>query len=194
MAPSRSEPDKELTGASHEGLWVTAILRPAEVLEHLSLGTGVSRRPLQTTCPSRVYPSACRFVTAQSPCRTEDLCPHLLDSRNRAFLRLLPFPISDKGDAPLTKRKRWKQQIIGLEMCSGQLFCPGCFRCLSRSADMVTSEGNTNTTKVINKDWPQRTGQSAQRQAAGFSVGQDPQAASPGPCGQQKDLTCGLNN
>lgn len=26
---------------------------------------------------------------------------------------------------------------------------------------MVTSEGNTNTTKVIDKDWPQRTGQSA---------------------------------
>lgn len=60
---------------------------------------------------------------------------------------------------------------------------------------MVTSEGNTNTTKVINKDWPQQTGQSAHvRQAAGLCVEQDPQAASPGPCGQQKDLTCGLNN
>lgn len=81
--------------------------------------------------------------------------------QNRAFLRLLPFPISDNGDAPLTKGKQWELETIGLDMSSGQLFCQGCFRSLSRIADTVTSEGNTNTTKVIDKeDWPQWTEQS----------------------------------
>lgn len=91
---------------SHGGLWVTTIPRPPEVLEHLSLF--FSGKPLQSTCSSRVYLTACRHVEAPSPCGTADLCLHLLDSRSRAFLRLLPFLISDNGDAPLTKGKQWK--------------------------------------------------------------------------------------
>lgn len=58
----------------------------------------------------------------------------------------------------------------------------------------MTSEGNPNTTKVIDKDWPQQTGQEAQVKDRPQGCVVHPQAAFPGPCGQQKDLACGLNN
>lgn len=73
-------------------------------------------------------------------------------------------------------------------------FVQGASAVLSTSADMVTSEGNTNTTKVINKDWPRRTGQNAHARDRQQGSGWDPQAAPPGTFGQQKDLACGLNN
>lgn len=121
-----SSDSQGLPGAPTRGdLWVTTILRSAEVWGPRSLGD----RCLQETSSKCLPNKGPSHSMQMRPSRTADLGLHLLDSGDRTFLGLLPFPRSDNRRCSTEKRESGgKRQIIGRQRGSGQLFGQGCFR------------------------------------------------------------------